>query len=339
MWQSIAAFAPPFFLTIVAAAPLWILIPTLCFLVFLTWLTWPLTRSLKAEDLEANVRPSAFAPERVPKQPLDAIVIGSGSGGCAAANMLAHAGYRVLVLEQHPDRTGGCTHSFVQEGCEWDTGLHYTAASMGQKTSRPGALLHFMTKGLQHWTPLEDPYDQVVFPPDDNVKEGRPNASSYSFVSGTERTIDSILSQIDPKDTQLRERAMIYMNLCTEINAGFTALGLSRMLPRWLHWTVQKRIDRLMTFAGMTVRNVQYAIFNLGYTSDDLIKKGCPSAPEGVEPDPSIRRLKAVLTHPIGDYGTYTSFIRRWRRILCRTLVSDYSFSRIQLSNLVMLRW
>jgi hypothetical protein len=58
-----------------------------------------------------------------------------------------------------------------------------------------------------------------------------------------------------------------------------------------------------MTYASMTVRDVQYAMFNLDYTPERLLKEGCPKAPAGVEPDPCIRRLKAVLTHPIGDYA------------------------------------
>jgi len=97
------------------------------------------------------IRASAFKPEIVPEK-IDTIVIGSGSGGCACANLLAQSGQRVLVLDQHPDRTGGCTHSFRLEGCEWDTGLHYTSMGMSQKTCRPGALLNFMTKGKQHWS-------------------------------------------------------------------------------------------------------------------------------------------------------------------------------------------
>ena len=52
----------------------------------------------------------------------------------------------------------------------------------------------------------------------------------------------------------------------------------------------------------MTVRDVQHAVLNLGYSSEELLKN-CPKAPDGPEVDPSIRRMKAVLTHPIGDYA------------------------------------
>lgn len=167
--------------------------------------------------------------------------------------------------------------------------------------------MNFMLKGLQHWTPLADPYDQVVFPSgpsqDTNVKPGLPNKNSYYFLKGAEATVDSVLRNLDPENTELRAAALRYMDLCTDITRGFTALGLSRVLPRFLQFIVRPRVDRLMTFASMTVRDVQYAMFNLGYTKELLLEKGCPKAPDGPEKDPTIRRLKAVLTHPIGDYA------------------------------------
>lgn len=111
------------------------------------------------------------------------------------------------------------------------------------------------------------------------------------------------MAKIDPANDELKKRAMIYMDICNEINDGFTALGISRILPSWMQFLVKAKVDRLMTYASMTVRDVQYAVFNLGYSPEKLLKEGCPKAPEGDERDPSIRRLKAVLTHPIGDYA------------------------------------
>ena len=67
---------------------------------------------------------SGFKPQKVPED-LDAIIIGSGIGGLTTAVLLGRAGQKVLVLEQH-DQAGGCCHTFVDKGYEFDTGiLHF----------------------------------------------------------------------------------------------------------------------------------------------------------------------------------------------------------------------
>lgn len=192
--MQLASSFPPLFSFLpehLRVVPLWFLVLTTTVATFFVWLFhWP-AKKVKLHPMRA----SPFRPESVPKK-IDTIVIGackrrrtsieilvrylrfgildgmsshpsfsfswfvlhrsgSGSGGIACANLLAQSGQRVLILEQHT-RTGGCTHSFREEGCEWDTGLHYTSRAMGLKTHRPGALMHFMTKGLQQWTPLQD---------------------------------------------------------------------------------------------------------------------------------------------------------------------------------------
>ena len=87
-------------------------------------------------------RADRFRPEKIPSN-LDTIVIGSGSGGSTVANLLAQSGQRVLVLEQH-SVTGGCTHSFREDGVEYDTGLHYVSKAMSDPTKRAGAIMDFM---------------------------------------------------------------------------------------------------------------------------------------------------------------------------------------------------
>ena len=65
---------------------------------------------------------AGFTIQKVPKD-LDAIVVGSGIGGLALAGILAKAGKRVLVLEQH-DQAGGCCHTFKEKGYEFDVGRY-----------------------------------------------------------------------------------------------------------------------------------------------------------------------------------------------------------------------
>jgi all-trans-retinol 13,14-reductase len=88
----------------------------------------------------------------------DAVVIGSGMGGLAAARMLAQfGGKRVLVLEQHYT-LGGMTHEFSRAGrYRFGTGLHYISADAGP-------FLDFMTDGRVQLQPLPDDYDVLHFP-------------------------------------------------------------------------------------------------------------------------------------------------------------------------------
>ena len=45
--------------------------------------------------------------------------MGSGIGGLATGAILSKAGKRVLILEQH-DQAGGCCHTFIDKGYEFD---------------------------------------------------------------------------------------------------------------------------------------------------------------------------------------------------------------------------
>lgn len=71
----------------------------------------PYERDQKKRDL---ILKESFAKVKVPNN-LDAVIIGSGIGGMAAGAVLAKAGKKVLILEQH-DQAGGCCHTFIDKG-------------------------------------------------------------------------------------------------------------------------------------------------------------------------------------------------------------------------------
>ncbi len=102
----------------------------------------------------------------------DAIVIGSGIGGLAAAALLArHAGRRVLVLERHYV-AGGFTHVFHRPGYEWDVGVHYVGEVQSPR-SPVRALFDHLSEGRLEWSPMPDLYDRV-----------RIGESEYEIVAG-----------------------------------------------------------------------------------------------------------------------------------------------------------
>ncbi|XP_078522858.1 all-trans-retinol 13,14-reductase-like [Lissotriton helveticus] len=99
-----------------------------------------------------------FEMEKVPEN-LDAVVIGSGIGGLAAAAMLAKAGKRVLVVEQLA-KTGGCCHTFNEQGYEFDVGIHYIGHLSEGDPSR--VIMDQLTEGQLQWAPMENPFDVVI---------------------------------------------------------------------------------------------------------------------------------------------------------------------------------
>jgi len=215
-----------------------------------------------------------------------------------------------VTLFQIFSKTGGGTHSFRWQNMEFDTGLHYTSRAMSQTTTRPGILMDFMTKGRQKFHPFAEPYDEIVFP----------DRTSYPYMNGKERTIDALFDKLE-KDYGnhelvddgygeyhpdiLRPRVKVFMDLYSEIHKGFVALGLSRILPKWLHFLVKARVQELKKLSQLTVRDVQYDVLNLGYTKEQLLRRETPHAhPHERDHIAARQRLKAILAHPIGDYGT-----------------------------------
>lgn len=77
-------------------------------------------------------------------------MVGSGIGGLAAAALLAKAGKRVLVLEQH-GKLGGCCHTFSEKGFEFDTGTAPASIWGPRFTSGSKVVGGGSATGWGHW--------------------------------------------------------------------------------------------------------------------------------------------------------------------------------------------
>ena len=97
---------------------------------------------------------------RAPAERYDAAIVGAGIGGLVCANLLARAGLRVLLVEQHYMAGGYCS-TFRRKGFTFDAATHFYPL-LGNPATVTGRLLRDLgvTTG---WIKM-DPVDQFHFP-------------------------------------------------------------------------------------------------------------------------------------------------------------------------------
>jgi len=175
-----------------------------------------------------------FSINKVPEH-LDAIIIGSGIGGMTTGAIMAKAGKRVLVLEQH-DQAGGCCHSFLEKGYEWDVGIHYIG-EMGKQTLNK-TLLDQICEGQIEWAPLDEEYDIV------RIGFEEEGSKSYPIITGMEPW-KALLKKQFPDDHKAIDK---FFHMLSITSKSSTIHGALKLVPLWLvRLALATGILRIMT--------------------------------------------------------------------------------------------
>lgn len=174
----------------------------------------------------------------------DAIVIGSGIGGLAAAAALASIGKRVLVLERHT-QAGGLTQTFERNGFRFNVGVHYLGGFGEHGLNR--RLFERLAGGRIEMAPIAGAYDRVHFP-DFSLAFAPPAATLKQTLAAAfpheARAIDAYFDALDQAN-----RAMGALQ-ATHSAPGFLATPLAWMkresIKRWVGRTTWEVVTEIV---------------------------------------------------------------------------------------------
>jgi all-trans-retinol 13,14-reductase len=200
--------------------------------------------------------------QSISQQPIDHIVIGSGIGGLTTAALLSRLGRKVIVLEQHYT-AGGFTHSFEQDGFEWDVGVHYIG-QVGNKFSTVGMLFNLISEGRLKWDSMGEFYDEFIV-----------NGVSYKPPVGA-RAYKRYLKEQFPYEGKAIDQYCAYM----------------QRVELWLPFVFSNRVSNKSWF--------QKATSVLNKLLPDVYLKTTSQVLDGLTDNAT---LKAVITGQWGDCG------------------------------------
>eukprot|EP00968_Pinguiococcus_pyrenoidosus_P018495 scaffold1944_cov241-Pinguiococcus_pyrenoidosus.AAC.9 len=197
-----------------------------------------------------------------------------GIGGLSTAALLAKAGYKVAVLEQH-DVAGGSSHAFVEGGFEFDVGIHYVGGQLHDVSSPLRKVFSVLTDGKLEWCRMDKVYDKVV-----NDTTGEEFDMSDDHRANNERILEKY------RDTPGAEEALKkYKAACERAQLGVLMMFLVKVLPIWL-----------LHLAWPLIMRVSGPDFMR--TTKEVLEDEC-----GITGDGKLRTLGGLLTYLFGDYG------------------------------------
>lgn len=147
----------------------------------------------------------------------DAIIIGSGIGGLAAAAILAKEGKKILVLEKHYV-AGGFTHVFKRPEYEWDVGIHYIG-EVHKEFTFLRRLFDYISDGNLQWQEMDAIYDRIII--EDRV---------YDFETGLENWRNMLYERF-PQETEAIDK---YISLTQKSSSLGKTFYKERALPKIL---------------------------------------------------------------------------------------------------------
>jgi all-trans-retinol 13,14-reductase len=207
-------------------------------------------------------RPRSFSQKKIENAgKFDCIIIGSGLGGLTTGALLSRIGKRVLILEQH-DIIGGCTHTFVEKGFEFDTGVHYLGYDATHSKSTLGFIFHLLGMGKIQWSKMDPTFDRAAISPLLNQQLPADHSPSrvktVNFTDNLNETIRQI-KDLFPEEVDAIDH---YFRLVQWGQIAFPLYMMLRMMPQWIS-SIGKRILKpfLSTFFESTTRQVPPLLF------------------------------------------------------------------------------